>query len=344
MISVILENKNKAIYELDEIKKNITFIFNEIESGSFGNKELYRNLINKVFIIDLYTVWEQFVKKSVGDIYDEYRNVLFSDSSVIKRVLNENIKKARDIKLNEKGAVKFREILIASNNIRYLSLKNIISSIGFDINKLLLDLKESENIKLKIREIKDYGVSLVRDEDEQESELQDIANGIYTIVSLRNEYAHTGKVNQFFNKKQMSSFCELFIGLLEVIYTYMSKELHEKIYKYYFKEKGTIRIDIKKILYENKPNLGRYSTSLRIDSKKRIRNINNFSFFIEYNDNYYKAEKVKIEDCDEKEINEIKKGEQFITINTELNVRKQKNITNLLVFCHRSDDANIRLG
>lgn len=158
MISVILENKNKAIYELDEIKKNITFIFNEIESGSFGNKELYRNLINKVFIIDLYTVWEQFVKKSVGDIYDEYRNVLFSDSSVIKRVLNENIKKARDIKLNEKGAVKFREILIASNNIRYLSLKNIISSIGFDINKLLLDLKESENIKLKIREIKDGAV------------------------------------------------------------------------------------------------------------------------------------------------------------------------------------------
>lgn len=344
MDSIVLENKNQAINRLEQIKRNITFIFNEIESASPESKEVYRSIINKVFIVDLYTVWEQFVKKCVGDVYDKYKNVIFTDVAIMKRILNENIKRARVINFNDDGSVKFKELLIASNNIRYFSFKNIVLSIGFDINRLANILKQDEKIKLRIREIKISGVSLLRDKDEKETELQDIANSIYTIVNLRNEYAHTGNVNQFFNKEQMISFCNLFFSLLDVIYVYVSEELCKKIYRYYLNHENSIKINVLDVLYENKPRVKQYSTSLRISSRKKVGNINDYSFFIEYRGDCYKAEKVKIENCNQQEINDIEKGEQFIVVNTSFNVRKNKDIINLYIFSHKTDYANIRLG
>ncbi|HGO5815846.1 TPA: HEPN domain-containing protein, partial [Mannheimia haemolytica] len=320
--------------------------------GEPNIQEIYRETINKIFIIDLYTNWEQFIKKSIRHIYDDYKNILLQEPSLIRRIFNDKIKKARDIKLDENGAIDFKKLLTNSNNMKFLALREIISSIGLNTNYLSEDLKEDKGLSDSIKQLKGTGISFMQDQDTTQSEPSDISNIIYTIVELRNEYAHTGKSNtSFFNECQMDTYCTFFEKLISRISIFLSNELKKIIFEYYSTFDKSIKLEITDIIRENT----RTSLSaLKISSNRVIKNPKAYYSFLQEEiiciDNksvykYYPANLSKIENLEEIEIDTITKGEQFILLDTQFKIRRSKNCKlTIYLFKHKKDYAHIKFG
>lgn len=338
------------ISELDKLRNNIDLIYSIInpENTNEDNKDKLRKVVNKVFIIDLYSNWEQFFRKIIGHIYDQYKNILF-DKSTINKIFNTTLKKSQKITIDDSGILKIKENLSKTSNLKYSSSQELLSNIGLNIDNFNRVLLENHDLNTCISELKSLGISLSVDDSFNNKKklpsLDDIVNTIYTIVSLRNEYAHTGKSSISFSYEQMRKYCEFFEKIIFALEKYFFSEILRKIWLYYSDQnnKASIYLKILEILYENSPNKNKEKCSIKIQSSKKIENIQEYDLIIKDNNNYYVANIINIEDINEHKTNYISRGKQYITIETKCSIKREKTIE-LYLYKHKPNHAFIKLN
>lgn len=350
MFKKIYDISEQHINSIENLKVNVELIFNLI--NSLGNtaslnldKEKYRDIVNKIFVIDIYSAWEQFVKKEIEIIYDEYKNILFSNNRIISNIFNSELKRVRKVIINEHAKLDLKSVFVNTNNLRYLSLKNLLNNIDVDLsvfNNKLID-KDLQNLLVEMDKL-----GITRNIDEtykgKNRELANVINTIFTIVQTRNEYSHTGRAKLYFNQAQMLKYCEFFKSLIKKITDYLIEQMTIKKGIHYSKS-DSIKIEVVAVLYENSPSRNKTSCALKIKSGKRIKIDKKFELLIKDSScsNYFFAENLSLEDMSEKKIDNIIKGEQYIKFDTKCNIKKEK-LIELYAYYHRPERTMIKLS
>lgn len=335
------------IHNITELREKINLIFNLINSGGVTGKEgKYREIINKIFIIDIYSNWEQFFKKSISYIYEEYRKILFTKST-INYLFNEMLKKARKIDISDDGHLVLSKIIISTNNLNFSSAETLLANVGFNIDLFSESLSNNDKIRNCIEEIKNSGIVFTVDDIciHKKNKPHDIINAIYTIVNSRNEYAHTGKSSIFLNQEQMLKYCYFFALLIKEIKLYFINQIYIKKGDFYSntENKETSLLKVIKVIYENTPNQGKMSCALQIKSRKKIELLEQYTLFLKDGKNYFSVNEITLEDMNEQNISYILRGEQYIKFNTECRIKKGKNLE-LYIYRHKPSHAIIKLN
>ena len=350
MFKNIYDISNKYVGDIESLKLNVELIFNLIDSLGDkahleSDKEKYRDIVNKIFVIDIYSAWEQFIKKEIESIYDEYKNILFSSNRIINNIFNCELKRVRKIIVDEHAKLDLKNVFINTNNVRYLSLRNLLNNIDVDLN--LFDNKlVDEDLRKVIVEMDRLGISRNVDDTYKgkDRNLANVINTIFTIVQTRNEYSHTGRAKLYFNKEQMLKYSEFFETLIKKITDYLVEQMTIKKGIHY-SNSGSVKIEVIDVLYENSPARNRMSCALKIRSGKKIKIDNKFELLIKDNScsNYFFAKNFLVEDIGENKIDNIIKGEQYIRFDTKCKIRKEK-LIELYAYYHRPELTMIQLS
>lgn len=332
---------------IKELREKIELIFNLIKSGGISGEEVkYREIINKIFIIDIYSNWEQFFKKSISYIYEEYRKVLFTKST-INYLFNEMLKRARKIDINNDGYLVLSKIIISTNNLNFSSAETLLANVGFNIDLFSTLLLNNNKIHYCIEKIRNSGIAFTVDDIciHKKNKPHDIINAIYTIVDSRNEYAHTGKSSIFLNKEQMLKYCSFFVRLIKEIKLYFINQIYIKKGDFYSntENKETSLLKVIQVIYENTPNQGKMSCSLQIKSRKKIELLDQYTLFLKDGKNYFSVNEIILEDMNQQNISYILRGEQYIKFNTECRIKKGKKLE-LYIYRHKPSHAIIKLN
>lgn len=353
MFEKIHSISSNYVSDIENLKLNIELIFNLIDSldDLDTNKERYRKIVNKIFVIDIYSAWEQFSKKEVGNIYDEYKNILLSNNKITKNIFNSELKKVRGNVINDLGCLDLKSVFINTNNLKYSSLKNLLNNINADLN-LFNTMLMDRDLQYIIAEIIDSGVSLYVDKtfdngnrslSSHNRALAHVVDAIFTIVDTRNEYSHTGVSGIYFNKEQMLKYCDFFKSLIYKVTDYLVEQISIKKGEHY-SNIDSIKIEVLDTLCEYPPYRNKMSFSLKINSNNRINRDAGLEFLLKdcSSSNYFFVNDFLIEDVDGNNINNIIKGEQYIRFNTKCNLPKG-NTMELYAYYHRPEHTVIKL-
>jgi|GEM_PF-6995839 hypothetical protein len=350
MFKKIYDISNQYIGAIENLKENIDLIFNLIDSldnteNLDSDKKKYRDIVNKIFVIDIYSAWEQFVKKEIEVIYEEYKNILISNNRIISNIFNDELKRMRKVIVNDHAKLDLKSVFVNTNNLKYLSLKKLLKNIDVDLNSFNNKLIE-EDLQIILVEMNDLRISRYIDETykSESRELANVINTIFTIVQTRNEYSHTGRARLYFNQEQMLKYCEFFKSLIQKITDYLVEQMTIKKGIHY-SNYDSVKIEVIEVLHENSPHRNEMSCALKIKSRKKIKIDSKFELLIKDSSGstYFFAKNLSVEDTDENEIDNIIKGEQYIKFNTECKIRREK-LIELYAYHHKPELTMIKLS
>ena len=182
---------HERIVALNKLKIDISSFYTDISNLKKLDKRSCKVIINKYFILEMYTHLESFSKNLVRLIYKKYKNSFMNNDFLVKFFIDVIDKPYVRKKISDKitsFSVDFEEAFTFSNSMDLNQLYKLLSNLNIDCRDLKTTLEKDLNINSYIKKLKEYGVS-IEPTDSKETE-----TFVKNIVEYRHSYAHSGSV------------------------------------------------------------------------------------------------------------------------------------------------------
>lgn len=259
--------KTIELYYIDVLNRDKTYSLNETS---------YKIIINKVFILDMYTNLEFYTKNLIKLVYKNYKNSIidptFLSNFFIKVIDRPYIRDciSKDIikhPFNDKGLdffeIDFEKAFTFSNSMDLDEFHKLLKNLNLKNDDLKDFITNDPILKTHIGTLRELGVPIVQElEESKESEkLSDIEKYIKNISLCRHHYAHgSNELLELYNENQMIEYVLFFISFLDLLTKYISDKVSSSLVKHYTNIKKCKKIPIEEIRYENKPTKEKYDS------------------------------------------------------------------------------------
>lgn len=231
-------SKSTAYIALDELQNSLAL------NKEFSSKKL-ETVLERYFILSLYTIWETYAKSKVFDAYSDYEYLLHTDE-FIRRYLKKSFGKtylSKEFLKDIRDTQVKKNILCQSNNLNWSEFIDLLIILDIDINILEKRIDESNSINQIVDILKYTGLHPVSMGFSRR--VVDAVKGyLKLIVDLRNTISHTYKmeIDQKLNNKQMILLISLFKCIMTVIDEHIYNDIKLK-YLNYDDKKKTFKIN-----------------------------------------------------------------------------------------------------
>lgn len=212
--------------------------FEELKSSlnlkEISKSEELEKIINKNYILSLYTIWETYVKKKIYDTYIDYEYLLHTEE-FLRNYLKKSFGKSylSNIFLSDLKNTKVKkEILCQSNNLNWREMEDLFTTIRFEKQNLEYLINNSKDLSSIVSVLKNSGVMPIQ-EKVSRSILESVKGYLTLIINLRNTISHTYKMemDEHLSNRQMIVLVDLFKCLIGIIETFIEKELNNLFIK-----------------------------------------------------------------------------------------------------------------
>lgn len=213
-------NKDIANKYLDELKS--TF---EIMPSNSAHDLKYKKIIQRNFIVSLYSIWETYIKSRLYDMYTINEDLLYNEEFLTKyfeKIFSKKYINKLFLKNISNSNIQ-KEILFDSNNLNWYEFESFIKLLGFDINQLKNRLTDKVELDKIIKILEDKGLTPLYNEKNTETSLKikRIVGYIQLIVENRNQISHNYNpyISENLNKIKASiliHFLKVLIGEIDL--------------------------------------------------------------------------------------------------------------------------------
>ena len=203
-------------------------------SAPFISLKIQR-IIQRNFIISLYSIWETYIKNKLYDVYMKNEDILYNEE-FIKKYFEKTFSKKYTIKIfmdNISDAHIKKEILFDSNNLSWYEFENFINAIGFDISRLKSNLTNRDELDKLSSIFMERGITPLYNQknNEKDIKMKRIVGYIQLIVENRNQISHNFDTDlpENINKKKALIFIHFIKVLTGEIEQFIEKEIALKL-------------------------------------------------------------------------------------------------------------------
>lgn len=267
------------ISSLEKLKRDISSFYNEIGNLTQLDERSCKVIINKYFILEMYTHLESFSKNIIRFIYKKYKTS-FMDNDFLARFFTDVIDKPYvRKKISDKitsFSVDFEEAFTFSNSMDLNQLYKLLSNLNIDCEDLKSALEKDINISENLKKLKETEVSIVPIYSQENHTPIDLKNPkenteifVKNIVEYRHSYAHTGSApaGHLYNNEQMISYIDFFISVFIKVAYYVSYCVIKNLLDVYItKQDGVKTFEVSCVRRENTPSKLDFSSRILVNA------------------------------------------------------------------------------
>lgn len=319
------------IEEVDEIERLIKLNRKVLCTLRAEETVLFKKSMHKNITIEIYTFWENFVKKLIYHCYSNYKKILVDKKFLIKFFQHVNEKPyVRQLflqSIDENRLNITKENLCHSNNLTFKELNNLFKRMTFDTNEFKKHVQNYSKLDQAIIELKNNSIDPVFEEIKSRYDSFEYLQAYLDLfVDNRNTVAHQYEITQIYSLDQFECILNFVKITTEIVFEFCVSQLLKK---------GRIKKQkVCNILYPVRVIKGNSSENAIIwirNSSKKVINKNEKIYCLDRkNDIYRIANIISIRNKTREECNEILPLEDYsVEIETEasLNNRNNKFIT-----------------
>ncbi|MED4018037.1 HEPN domain-containing protein [Sutcliffiella cohnii] len=236
-----LENDFKSITSIFELEEQI------LNNLSPENKAMYKKMVHKNIVIEVYTLWESFVKSLVYDCYKDYKKFIMGEKffkQYFKSVQENSFVRKKFLKsISDDGLEITIETLCHSNNLNEKVLRELFTRITFNIGDLFKHINTSKGLNNKIESLRNSSIPPVYHKEEDidegnEAQLTDdpqvdryidtVFGYLNTLIELRNQVAHSYIITEIYDIDALKILAEFIYELCFVLLEYCGSQIIKK--------------------------------------------------------------------------------------------------------------------
>lgn len=219
--------------ELDEISK-VIHLNNSILEGIMGeDKLIFKKSVHKNLIIEIYTFWENYVKKIMYNCYENYKKIIVDREFIVNYIQQVQEKSyTRQLFLASLDENKLNitiENLCYSNNLNYKELNSLFKRLLFKVDDFNKHIDKHPALDRVINELKLSGIDpvfkIVKSRYETSEYVEAYLN---LLVENRNIVAHQYELTDIYNLAQFEKIRDFVKELADILYEYCGSQLIKK--------------------------------------------------------------------------------------------------------------------
>ena len=265
------------IITLEKLKSDISSFYNEIENLKQLDERSCKVIINKYFILEMYTHLESFSKNIIRLVYKKYKTSFMNNDFLVRFFTDVIDKPYIRKKISDKitsFSVDFEEAFTFSNSMDLDQLYKLLSNLNIDSEDLRSALEKDINIGKSLKKLKETEVSIVPIDSQKNQAFVGLKKlkenteiFVKNIVEYRHSYAHSGSApgQHLYNSEQMLSYIDFFISLFIKVAHYVSCCVLKNLLDVYITKQDEVKtFEVSEIRRKNNPNKLDFSSRILI--------------------------------------------------------------------------------
>ncbi len=265
------------IITLEKLKSDISSFYNEIENLKQLDERSCKVIINKYFILEMYTHLESFSKNIIRLVYKKYKTSFMNNDFLVRFFTDVIDKPYIRKKISDKitsFSVDFEEAFTFSNSMDLDQLYKLLSNLNIDSEDLRSALEKDINISKSLKKLKETEVSIVPIDSQKNQAFVGLKKlkenteiFVKNIVEYRHSYAHSGSApgQHLYNSEQMLSYIDFFISLFIKVAHYVSCCVLKNLLDVYITKQDEVKtFEVSEIRRKNNPNKLDFSSRILI--------------------------------------------------------------------------------
>ena len=265
------------IITLKKLKSDISSFYNEIENLKQLDERSCKVIINKYFILEMYTHLESFSKNIIRLVYKKYKTSFMNNDFLVRFFTDVIDKPYIRKKISDKitsFSVDFEEAFTFSNSMDLDQLYKLLSNLNIDSEDLRSALEKDINISKSLKKLKETEVSIVPIDSQKNQAFVGLKKlkenteiFVKNIVEYRHSYAHSGSApgQHLYNSEQMLSYIDFFISLFIKVAHYVSCCVLKNLLDVYITKQDEVKtFEVSEIRRKNNPNKLDFSSRILI--------------------------------------------------------------------------------
>lgn len=228
MISI----KGYSDTNITKLNKEVVLMESTLKILQDENNELFRTqnlLLNKYFIISLYTCWETFIKKFMRYLLSSYTDVLFNEQFLkkyLETIYDRNYHKNTFLSSIKQESISIDYgILLNSNNLSFDELKKITRRFSFDYQEFVKYINDDVVLLDKIDKLDELGIYPSLTTKKHYKVYDKVEGYIQLFVNARNEISHSYVQLDFYSTMQMKAIIDFFAKIIEIFINFCMYEV-----------------------------------------------------------------------------------------------------------------------